>query len=158
MTTYEIIPTTVAHVKELAETMRWDDTAEVWASAHYTPWEALVASIRLTDETYTALADGWVLCIFGVGKATIMSDQGAPWMLSSVFVEQHMRTWARGSRVAMSYLINNSGVDHLKNYVDARYTVAVRWLAWLGFKIHPAEPFGIDQLPFHAFTWDRADV
>ena len=158
MTTYEIIPTTELHVFQLVQTMRPEDQAEVWASAHYTPWDALVASIRLTDETYTGLADGQVLCIFGVGKATVLSNQGAPWMLSSSLVEKHMRAWARGSRIAMKFMTENNGVAHLKNYVDARYTVAVRWLSWLGFTIHPAEPFGVEQLPFHAFTWNRADV
>ena len=156
MTKYEILPTTVEHVQQLAGIMRIEDKKEVWASAHYTPREALVASIRLTDETYTGLADGQVLCIFGIGKATVLSDIGHPWMLSSFLVEKHMRAWARGSKIAMEYMTRD--IDHLKNYVDARYTVAVRWLAWLGFEIHEAEPFGIEQLPFHAFTWDRPDV
>ena len=156
MTKYEILPTTVEHVQELEITMRNEDRTEIWASGHFGPWEALTQSIRLTDETYTGLADGRVLCIFGVGKATVLSDLGAPWMLSSIFVEKHMRAWARGSKIAMGYMTRD--IDHLKNYVDARYTVAVRWLSWLGFTIHPAEPFGIEQLPFHAFTWDRPDV
>ena len=155
MTTYEIIPTTELHVYELAEIMRSEDRAEIWATAYYTPWDALVASIRLTEETYSGLADGQVLCIFGVGKASLTSTVGHPWMLSSFLVDYHMRAWARGSRIAMKFMTEHSGVDHLKNYVDARYTVAVRWLAWLGFTIHAAKPYGIEQLPFHAFTWDR---
>ena len=156
MTKYSIVPTTTEHVLELAETMRLEDQAEVWASAHYTPWDALVASIGFTDETYTGLADGHVLCIFGAGKMTLTSDTAYPWMLSSFLVEKHMRAWARGSKLAFNFMTRD--VDHLKNYVDARYTVAVRWLAWLGFTIHDPEPFGIEQLPFHAFTWDRPDV
>ena len=156
MTKYEIVPTTEMHVFKLSHTMRLEDRAEVWASAHYTPWDALVASISLTDETYTGLADGQVLCIFGVGKSTLTSDVGHPWMLSSYLVEYHMRAWARGSKLAFKFMTQD--VDHLINYVDARYTVAVRWLTWLGFTIHLAEPFGVEQLPFHAFTWDRPDV
>ncbi len=158
MTKYEIVPTTAEHVLELELTMRNEDRAEIWASANYGARDALVASISLTDETYTGLVDGRVLCIFGVGKVTIMSNTGYPWLLSSIFVEKHMRPWARGSKIAMAYMTEHSGVDHLINYVDARYTVAVRWLAWLGFTIHEPEPFGIEQLPFHAFTWDRPDV
>ena len=156
MTKYSIVPTTIEHVQELTVNMRREDRAEIWASAHYTPWEALAASISFTDETYTGLADGQVLCIFGAGKMTLTSDTAFPWMLSSILVDDHLMAWARGSKLAFNFMTQD--VDHLKNYVDARYTVAVRWLAWLGFTIHPAEPFGIEQLPFHLFTWDRTDV
>lgn len=156
MTTYEVIPTTVEHVIELAETMRQEDRDEVWASAHFTAWDGLVSSIRYTDEPLTALADGVVLCIFGVGKRTLISRIGYPWMLSSNAVPQHLRTWARGSKVAFNYLTRN--VDYMENYVDARYTSAVRWLKWLGFTVYPPEPFGKDQLDFHLFTWGRDNV
>lgn len=153
MTTYEIVPTTAGHVIDLALDMRQPDQDEVWAAAHFTPWEALVSSIRYTDTPYTGLVDGQVLCIFGVGKMSLMSNRGFPWMLSSNLVSKHVRAWARGSKVAFAHM--TQGVDSLENCVDARYTSAVRWLSWLGFIIHPAEPFGLDQLPFHKFTWER---
>ena len=158
MTKYEVLPTTVEHVYELAETMRTADQAEIWASGHYTPFEGLCASIRLTDDAHTGLADGQVLCIFGVGKTTLLSPVGHPWMLSSFLVDKHLMAWARGSKGAFKRMTQDSNVLHLKNYVDARYTEAVRWLEWLGFTIHPAEPFGLDQLPFHPFTWDAPNV
>ncbi len=158
MTQYVVASTTVEHVHELAETMRTADQAEIWASGNYTPWEGLVASIRLTDEPMTGLVDGHVLCIFGVGKSTLLSPVGHPWMLSSFLVDSHTRAWARYSKRMFRYMIHAYNVKHLRNYVDARYTEAVRWLAWLGFTIHPAEPFGLDQLPFHLFTWDMPDV
>ncbi len=153
MTTYEVVPTTTDHVVDLALDMRQEDQDEIWAAAHFTPWEALVSSIRLTDETYTGLADGKVLCIFGIGTASLMSNIGVPWMLSANLVAKHTRAWARGSKVVFKHMAK--GTDRLENCVDARYTSAVRWLAWLGFTIHPAEPFGMDQLPFHKFTWEK---
>ena len=158
MTEYSVVPTTVEHVHQLVATMRTADQAEIWASAHYTPLEGLLASIRLTDETFTGLADGRVLCIYGVGKVTLLSPVGHPWMLSSFLVESHVKAWARGSKAAFAGMIWNSNVMYLRNYVDARYTEAVRWLKWLGFTIHPAEPFGIEQLPFHPFTWGTPNV
>ena len=39
----------------------------------------------------------------------------------------------------------------LRNYVDERNTMAIRWLEWLGFEILPVEPFGVEGLPFHPF-------
>lgn len=154
MTEYTIVETTVEHVQELAGNMRKADLEEIWASGHYLPYDGLWASIRLTDKTWTGLADNAVLCIFGVGKQTLLSPYGAPWLLSSTLVDDHIMGWARGSKAAFKRMIEESHVLHLKNHVDARYTEAVRWLAWLGFTIHPPEPFGLDQLPFHPFTWD----
>lgn len=158
MNTYEVVPTAVAHVAELAETMSTDCLAEVWASAHYDAWDALVSSIGYTDDTYTGLANGEVLCIYGVGKRALLSPVGHPWMLSSILAEEHFRGLARGSRTAFKHMTETCGVKHLANYVDARYTVAVRWLYWMGFEIHPAMPFGVEQLPFHLFTWDLKHV
>jgi hypothetical protein len=156
--TYEVVPTTVEHVLELSETMRTADQAEIWASGNYTPFEGLTQSIRLTEETMTGLVDGHVLCIFGVGKTTLTSPVGFPWMLSSVLVDSHIRPWARGSKMAFEHMTKAYNVKHLRNHIDARYTEAVRWLKWLGFTIHPAEPFGMEQLPFHLFTWDMPNV
>ena len=153
MTTYEIVPATVDHVIELALNMRVEDQNEIWAAAHFTPWEALVSSISFTDIPYAGLADGKVLCIFGVGTRSLMSNKGVPWMLSTNLVSDHMRAWARGSRTAFEYMTRN--INSLENYVDARYTSAVRWLAWLGFTVHPAEAYGMDGTPFCKFTWER---
>ncbi len=154
---YVVVPATIRHLMELSENMREEDKAEIWASAHYTPMEALVAGVRHSNHTYAGLVNNDVLCVFGVGKASFLSDTGYPWMLSSKLVDGHMRAWAKGSKAAFEGM-TQSGVKRLENYVDARYTVAVRWLAWLGFEIHPAEPFGVDQLPFHHFTWERDNV
>jgi hypothetical protein len=40
--------------------------------------------------------------------------------------------------------------------VDARYTVAIRWLQKLGFTILPPIPVGPDQMMFHPFEIKRA--
>lgn len=151
---YEVVPATIPHLMELSETMRWEDMREIWASAHYTPMEALVAGVRYSDNTYAGLVNGKVLCVFGMGKASYLSDTGVPWMLSSDLVGDHMRVWAKGSKAAFQEM-TRSGVKRLENYVDARYTVAVRWLGWLGFTIHHPEPFGVEQRPFHRFTWEK---
>ena len=158
MTTYQIIPTTIGHVQELARTMSQDCLNEVWASAHFDAEGALVNSIRYTDYTFTGLADDRVLCIFGVGKPTLLSPVGYPWLLSSYLAKEHTRGLARGSRAAFKHMTQTSGVKHLTNFVDARYTVAVRWLHWMGFTVHSAQPFGIEQRPFHRFNWDLENV
>ncbi len=151
--TYEIVPATVDHAFELSRTMRLEDREEAWALDHLTPWEAIQVSVGHSGNIYSGLVDGQVLCMFGVGKRTLLSEIGFPWMLSSTLVPKHVRAWMRGSQIAFKQMQSEAKV--LENYVDARYTAAVRWLKWLGFTIHPAEPFGVDKLPFHKFTWEQ---
>ena len=51
------------------------------------------------------------------------------------------------------------GALGVKVDVDARNARAIRWLRWLGFRIHPAEAHGIQGLPFHRFEMrSPADV
>ena len=43
----------------------------------------------------------------------------------------------------------------LENYVDARNTLAKRWLKWCGFTIEPPVEYGPEGLPFHLFHMRR---
>ena len=44
----------------------------------------------------------------------------------------------------------------LRNVVDARNTVSIRWLVWLGFTIGTPQPMGVRGLPFIPFANERA--
>ena len=39
----------------------------------------------------------------------------------------------------------------IENYCDARNSITVRWLKWLGFTVEEAEPYGVYNMPFHHF-------
>ena len=86
----------------------------------------------------------------------ICSTMGVPWLLATDELESCARPFLRRSRKAVKEMMN--GYSVLRNYVDARNTVAIRWLGWIGFKILPAEPFGADGLPFHPFEMRAPDV
>jgi len=146
---YEIVPATAEHILELAQTMRKADVDEVWAAAHRTPLEALQVSVACSSETFAGLADGRVICVFGVASATLLSVMGIPWMLGSEELPKHARAFLRRNKSYIRWL--KSEYKLLANYVDSRHTDAIRWLKWLGFKLDPALPFGPDQVPFHRF-------
>ena len=155
MSKYEVVEATMQHVLQLSQNMRKADIEEVWASAHYTPLEALTSSMLCTEHTFAGLADGQVLCLFGIGQATLMSDRGFPWFLSANLADKHAYALAKGSKIVFENMTKGNQFRVLENYVDARYKTAVRWLEWLGFTIHPPISFGKDQLDFHLFTWGR---
>lgn len=149
MTRYDIVPATEAHALEMAPTMREADVLEVWATSHSSPEEALLDSIHGSSVARAGLADGRVICAYGVGELSLVSDEGIPWLLTAEELGSHSRAFLRGCRAFVAEIRPRYRV--LASYVDARHAVAVRWLRWLGFEILPAHPFGVDQLPFHPF-------
>lgn len=149
MTDYQVVPATPAHAAELAANMREADVAEIWAGWRHTPAEALDRSMKGSRDTMAGLADGRVVCMFGVGSYTILSDIACPWLLGSEELPQHARAFLRLNRVYARHIKDEYAI--LENYVDARNAVAIRWLRWLGFTIWEPQPFGPDGLPFHKF-------
>jgi len=156
MVQYEVIDTTDEHIEELAETMSQADVDEVWASSHRSPLESLLFSSTVSADTTTGLADGDVMCIFGVSPVSIISGSGSPWLLGSDLIREHFRIFLRGNKEWMK--IQQEKWDTLSNHVDARHTLAIRWLKWLEFDFDEAKPHGPDKMPFHRFSWEQDNV
>ena len=156
MVQYEVIDTTDEHIEELAETMSQADVDEVWASSHRSPLESLLFSSTLSADPTTGLADGEVMCIFGVSPISIISGSGSPWLLGSDLIREHFRIFLRGNKEWMK--IQQGKWDTLSNHVDARHTLAIRWLKWLEFDFDEAKPHGPDKMPFHRFSWEQDNV
>ncbi len=137
---------------ELASTMRAADVAEVWAAAHFSPEEALLASMEFTLDPRVGLVDGEVMYMCGVAQPILLSNWGFCWVLTSHLVDENPRWFLRCSKAWVAEV----RLEHslLLNYVDARHIVSVRWLKWLGFTVLPPRPLGVDQLPFHLFMME----
>ena len=149
MTEYAVVSSTWAHAQDLADRMRGPDRREVWAASHQTPEGVICLSMVKSDISMTGLADGQVVCMFGIGSVSVLSLTGVPWMLATDDLEKHARAFLRRNKKVLAEM--SEGYTLLRNYVDERNTVAIRWLEWLGFTILPPIPFGMDQLPFHPF-------
>jgi len=146
---YALVPAETRHVEELARTIADADRAEVWAAMHMPAHEAIALSVAGSREPMAGLADGRVVCMFGVAQVTLLSAVGIPWLLGSRDLPQHRVRFLREShryirRIALQF-------DLLVNYCRALHVRAVRWIEWLGFQMHPAEPFGPDRALFHRF-------
>lgn len=138
---------TEAHIKELAETMQQADKDSVWATGHLLPEQAIRISLEKAEESRTFLIGDRVAAIVGVGKGSLLCESRAAWMLGSKIIIKHPRQTMYESKQWIDTNIERYKV--FRNYVDARHTRSIRWLKWLGFTIYPAEPFGVDGLPFH---------
>lgn len=157
MTTYEIVPATEAHAIEIAENMRQADVEEIWASSRSLPMASTTRSFRVSrdpkiiecvwHDTKTGTADSKAMCIFGVTTPTALSRIGCPWMLGHKDLPLHAKPFLKLSREYVRQI--KQDYDILINWVDARNTLSLRWMKWVGLQVFPPEPFGPDQLPFH---------
>lgn len=159
----EVIPATLEHAQLLAPAMRQSDVAEVSASGGFDPLQAVLASMRLSEESHSAMLDDQVLAIWGVTPMTKEAKRsvrlagsvkvGAVWMLASHLVDRHPALFLRCCKPEVKRLM--SRWDALVNAIDCRNERALRWARWLGFEIGAPLPFGVLQLPFRLITLRR---
>jgi hypothetical protein len=129
---YQIVSATRAHAEELAPHMRSQDAEEVGALG-YAPLPALLTSLKTSTISFTGLADGKVICMFGHCLPTVLSDEAQPWLLSSREITHHARAFLRLNRQYIAGLRAQFRLLH--GFVCETNTVSIRWLRWLGFTI-----------------------
>ncbi|WP_428659501.1 hypothetical protein [Reyranella sp.] len=143
----EIRPATVADARMLV--LRAADREEVEALTGRDPREALVASVERSASAWAGRADGELVCLFGVVPMSLVGVVGVPWLLGSDAVARYGRPFLRRNRVYLREMLRVFPV--LRNVVDARNAVSIRWLRWLGFTLGTPQPMGVRGLPFIPF-------
>ncbi len=149
MVEFAIIPASDADALYLAPRLRAADRLEAEAATGMDPLDALRQSLSLSVEAWSGTADGEVICMFGVGALSIAAGEGCPWLLGSDLVERHGMAFARRNRLLVRHWSSMWPV--LRNWVDVRHTVAIRWLGWMGFALAEPVAYGPARLPFHPF-------
>lgn len=149
-----IIEARPSHIRTIASRMRAADREEVFAASGRCPLSALCFSYRHSSLAWTALFDGRPEVMWGVGDINILTGIGAPWLLGTDAVEKNFRGFLKISRNWPAQLLSRYAV--IRNLVDARNTVSLRWLEWLGFRLF--EPMEINGHPFRLFEMGTADV
>jgi len=154
--TYEIVPATEWHVRLMAPHVRQADIDELWASSLQLPLEVMKRGLEVSSECWVALADGVPFCVFGVVPGSLLGGAGVPWAVGTDQITKHARFFLQGSKPLVRRWLETFPV--LMNLVDARNTVAIRWLKWVGFQFNPPAPAGPLGMDFHLFQIWRAHV
>lgn len=138
----------IAHI---ALNLREADRQELLASrGDVAVKDVLAQAVLLSSHCWVGVADdGEPVALFGVAPVSLLAGKGSPWLLSTERVFEYPRVLVRESRRYLSRM--RAEYPHLFNYVDARNDRSIRWLKHIGFTLHPAEPYGVDGLPFHKF-------
>lgn len=146
----DMIPAEPWHATIMAPRVREADKREIWASGGIGVEAALRISVERSTHAWTAFVDGDPACMWGCGPATAMSEDGTAWMVGGPEVERFPFRFLRENRKFLAEMLGVYPV--LRNHVDARNVVAIRWLEWLGAEFEEPAPFGFARLPFRAFT------
>lgn len=145
------IRATEAHADELAMTLRPEDTAEVLACGFKDAHDALRLSLQRSDAAWAATVDGAVAALFGVTSHS--ESRTVVWFLTGSVFLANARLFVKHAKAAIRILLEP--YSSLENYVDARYSAAVRWARWLGFELAEAHPYGPAGQLFHLATLRR---
>lgn len=125
-------PARLEDASALAPRLRKADLQEIDAGSGLDPVKALEASLGASERAFAVeLASGEVVAIFGVAK-TSEAKLGAVWMVGADSIASIRFLFLRRSREWLKELSN--GFQLLGNLVDARNTLHIEWLRWLGFR------------------------
>jgi hypothetical protein len=129
--------------------LRPADRAEIEALG-FEPHEGLRLSLERALWADAYLVGGEVVAIAGLGVPSMLGRVAVPWLVTGKPVDRHRKTFLHLTRARLGRMRRDW--DLLVNHVHADYAQAVRWLAWLGFDIAPAQPFGPRGALFHQAT------
>lgn len=131
---------------------RLADREEMLAGAGQSIADALQYGLDQSLRAWVIEAHGKPLA--AVGDTIHGIGTGVPWMVTTEHIAADVRGFLRGSKAVLLEMLQRH--QTLVNYVDARNVSAIRWLAWLGFTIDGAVPYGVQGLPFHKFHMIRS--
>ena len=146
-----LTPTTVEDVDYIAPKLRQADRNECLAATGKAPLSVLYTSLMIGDMTLTMRSpDGERVGLCGVASSPI-DDAGVVWMCATDDIYQHQTTFLRNSKKALQELSEDYLV--LFNCVDARNTVHIKWLRWMGFTFINEHPnYGAEKRLFYEFV------
>lgn len=152
MARFNVRTATIADCALIGPHVRKEDWDECMAACGKTPQEALEYGFPFSSKAWVGEMDGKVIVIAGVGHVKEYPWIGVPWMMSTPEMDKHAIAFLRENRWVVDEMCGDYQL--LANFVDARNKKAIRWLEWLGFTMMPAEPYGVEGLPFHQFRME----
>ncbi len=143
-------PATVADAVAIVPHLRQADIDE--CDALVGPGRVLEMAVGTVSASIIATAwekDGELVALFGVA-GNLLGDFGTPWMFGTRAVDRNGRAVMALSGGYIRQMLEL--FPRLTNIVDVRNARSIRWLKRIGFKFHPAVPFGPAGMMFYPFS------
>lgn len=140
-------------IKFIADNMRKEDAAEVWASGRYTPLEALELSMSRSHMSVIVYDDDTPLTALGLVLRGFLTGIGVPWLLSAEQALKHKREFLKLSPPIIEEMLDIC--PKLVNHVHIDNKMTIRWLRWMGFTIDDPAPLRTTDELFCKFHMER---
>lgn len=142
---YNIQAAKIEDVFKSAHRLRQADVEELQALGYSTPQEALLVAIAHSQISFVDCVDGSPEAFAGV-----MPD-GMVWCVTtSEYIEEHAKRFLSISKDIIEEWQQIYPV--LWNYIYKQNTKHVRWIKYMGFKLHEEIPYGPYNKTFIKFT------
>ena len=138
--TYEFVPATQEHVTPLIDNINEDIATEMMLLKDIPLEEAISGCISRSDEAWTALYNGEIVCMFGIRSKSLLSDTSYPWLLSTNLASDHTRNFMKGAKIAVNKWMGMN--ELLENFIPAGLPKLIRFVSWLGFTVEEAKLIG----------------
>ena len=149
----DITRPTQGHADYIARHLREVDRMEAWELHRLSPTMAVNGGLFLSEQSYAVLVDDEPVLVFGVQPESMVSSTGVVWLLATDNIIKIRKQFIKRCKKVLLDLIQD--YDVVYNYVYTKNTIALRWLKWLGFMIHPAEAMGATGAEFHKIEYRR---
>jgi len=123
----------------LAPRLRADDQRELEAAGSESPLSSLLTGLASPDGAWVGEGKGGPFCIFGTVPSP-EQEVGFVWLLATDGIKDNQISFLRQSISWVSLF--HSQYPILCNHADARNTLHIRWLRWLGFTFINQRPIG----------------
>ena len=142
-------PVQIGDVECLQGNLRKQDQDEVWAARGRDPDTVLYESVQASTLCWSIKEEEQVLGIFGVAPSGV-AGEGQPWLLGSDGLAALSRHLIKEPPAFIEKMHTQFPV--LRNLVDARNAISLRWLPRIGFTVSAAPvSYGPFSMPFYEF-------
>jgi hypothetical protein len=147
----DLVPATLAHLREIARTMRAEDRDEV-ESAGFTVRHLLHSLYQDSTLRRAALVDGELAAVWGL-QGVMASDVGYPWLFTSAVVERVPFAYFRVARAEIERMLVTKRT--LISHCTASYLRSARTFQMLGFTLGVPDEFGPRGCLYRSLTMTR---
>lgn len=143
-------------VEFVAAHAREADRVEVFESSKRDVLKALTSSVARSQRTATIRVNDVPVAVFGVGRLSLVSDVGVPWMLGTEGLRANAKLLLPEAKPMVVRMMKGHSV--LRNMVHDDNKASIRWLRSMGFRFSEPMKLGWRGAMFRVFELTEGEL
>ena len=134
----KMAPVELGDIEHVAAFIREADRVEVYEGSRRDPLTAMKYSVARSERSAVLRVDEEPVAVFGVGRLSLLSGVGVPWMLGTDMLKANAKLLLPMAPLVVRKMMQ--GHDVLRNVVHEDNKASIRWLEYMGFRMgNPVE-------------------